>query len=111
MDKGYFLTTRNATSICLIPKCVNPHYMEDFIPILLCNVVYKMISKLFSNRLKKVLSKCVSEEQSMFMEGISILDNVMLAIKIIRALKGKTKGNKSQLVLKIDISKVYDRVD
>lgn len=85
--------------------------MKDLRPILLCNVVYKLVPKLLANRLKKVLSKCVSEEQSTFVEGRSILDNVMLAIEIIHALKRKAKGNNAQLALKIDISKVYDRVD
>ncbi|XP_058764318.1 uncharacterized protein LOC131637728 [Vicia villosa] len=54
-----------------------------------------------------VLNKCVSEEQSAFVEGRSILDNALVAPEIIHSLKRKTAG----IALKIDISKAYDRVD
>ncbi|XP_058723913.1 uncharacterized protein LOC131595539 [Vicia villosa] len=66
---------------------------------------------MLANRLKLVLNKCVLEKQSVLVEGRSILDNAMVATEIIHALKRKTCGNKAHLALKIDISKVYDRVD
>ncbi|CAI8600070.1 unnamed protein product [Vicia faba] len=47
----------------------------------------------------------------MFVEGLSILDNAMIGIEIIHALKRKTKVNKAHLEIKIDISKAYDRVN
>jgi hypothetical protein len=85
--------------------------MKDLRPISLCNVLYKMISKLLANRLKGLLDKCVSEEQSAFIEGRSILDNALIAIEVIHALKRKTRGRRGELALKIDISKAYDKVD
>ncbi|XP_058749172.1 uncharacterized protein LOC131622119 [Vicia villosa] len=85
--------------------------MKDLRPISLCNVVYKVVSKLLANRLKKCLSKCIGEEQSAFVEGRSILDNAMIAFEVVHALKHRTTGNNAQLALKIDISKAYDCVD
>jgi ribonuclease HI len=111
LDRGYFPSSLNETNICLIPKCDNPASMKDLRPISLCNVLYKMVSKLLANRLKGCLDKCVSEEQSAFVEGRSILDNALIAIEIIHALKRKTRGSKGDLALKIDISKAYDKVD
>ncbi|GAU39678.1 hypothetical protein TSUD_320910 [Trifolium subterraneum] len=111
LERGYFPLSLNDTNICLIPKCDRPNSMKDFRPISLCNVLYKMISKLLANRLKKVLDKCISEEQYAFVEGRSIIDNALIAIKIIHTLKRKTKGVKGELALKIDISKTYDRVE
>jgi hypothetical protein len=111
LDRGYFPSSLNETNICLIPKCDNPISMKDLRPISLCNVLYKMVSKLLANRLKGCLEKCVSEEQSAFVEGRSILDNALIAIEVIHALKRKTKGRKGSLALKIDISKAYDKVD
>ncbi|KAK2449324.1 hypothetical protein QL285_008530 [Trifolium repens] len=111
LDRGYFPSSLNETNICLIPKCENPVTMKDLRPISLCNVLYKMVSKLFANRLKGCLEKCVSEEQSAFVEGRSILDNALIAIEVIHALKRKTRGRKGELALKIDISKAYDKVD
>ncbi|GAU39610.1 hypothetical protein TSUD_276500 [Trifolium subterraneum] len=85
--------------------------MKDLRPISLCNVLYKMISKVLANRLKRCLDKCVSQEQSAFVEGRSILDNALIATEVIHALKRKTQGRRGELALKIDISKAYDKVD
>ncbi|GAU43015.1 hypothetical protein TSUD_28340 [Trifolium subterraneum] len=111
LERGYFPTSLNETNICLIPKCDNPTSMKDLRPISLCNVLYKMISKVLANRLKCCLDKCVSQEQSAFVEGRSILDNALIATEVIHALKRKTQGRRGELALKIDISKAYDKVD
>ncbi|KAI5415217.1 hypothetical protein KIW84_040601 [Lathyrus oleraceus] len=52
-----------------------------------------------------------AQEQSAFVEVRYILDNSMIAIEIIHALKRRTSGNKAHLALKIDINKAYDMVD
>ncbi|MCH80176.1 hypothetical protein A2U01_0000939, partial [Trifolium medium] len=111
LDRGFFPTSLNETNICLIPKCDNPSSMKELRPIALCNVLYKIVSKLLANRLKMCLDKCISEEQSAFVEGRSILDNALIAMEIIHALKRRTRGMKGELALKIDISKAYDKVD
>ncbi|GAU16642.1 hypothetical protein TSUD_325920 [Trifolium subterraneum] len=111
LERGYFPTSLNETNICLIPKCDNPTSMKDLRPISLRNVLYKMISKVLANRLKCCLDKCVSQEQSAFVEGRSIIDNALIAIEFIHALKRKTQGRRGELTLKIDISKAYDKVD
>ncbi|GAU35307.1 hypothetical protein TSUD_389320 [Trifolium subterraneum] len=69
--------------------------------------MYKMISKVLANRLKCCLDKCVSQEQSAFVEGRSILDNALIATEVIHVLKRKTQGRRGELALKIDISKAY----
>jgi hypothetical protein len=51
-----------------------------------------MVSKLLANRLKQVIDKCISEEQSTFVVGRSITDNALIAIEIIHALKRRTRG-------------------
>jgi hypothetical protein len=111
LERGYFPSSLNDTNICLIPKCDQPKSMKELRPISLCNVLYKMVSKVLANRLKVCLGKCVGEEQSAFVEGRSILDNALIAIEVVHALKRKSKGVRGDLALKIDISKAYDRVD
>jgi hypothetical protein len=110
LERGYFPSSLNDTNICLIPKCDQPKSMKELRPISLCNVLYKMVSKVLANRLKVCLDKCVGEEQSAFVEGRSILDNALIAIEVVHALKRKNKGARGDLALKIDISKAYDRV-
>ena len=58
---GYILRKINFTHIALIPKINNPERMFDFRPISLCNVVYKVISKVLTNRLKPVLATVISD--------------------------------------------------
>jgi hypothetical protein len=85
--------------------------MKDWRPISLCNVLYKIVAKVLANRLKPMLDKCISENQSAFVPGRSILDNAMAAIEIIHYMKAKTRGKKGEVALKLDISKAYDRID
>ena len=101
----------NNTVISLIPKVDNPTDMKQYRPISLCNVLYKMISKILANRLKNVLNLCISKNQAAFVPGRQILDNVILSHEFLHHLKNKRQGNAAFLALKLDMSKAYDRVE
>ena len=68
----------NATFLSLIPKEMGADCPDKFKPIALCNVVYKIISKVIANRLKPLLPSLIFPEQSSFVEGCQILDGVIL---------------------------------
>ena len=59
----------SSTFIALIPKVKNLISITDFRPISLCNVIYKIISKVLANRLKIILPHIISPFQSAFIPG------------------------------------------
>ncbi len=111
LNSGKILQKINLAHISLIPKKKNPECMSDFRPISLCNMIYKIISKVFANRLKLVLPCIILESQSAFVPGRLITDNVSVAFELIHKLKAKRTGKKGEMAIKLDMSKAYDLVE
>ena len=80
---GSISSTINRTFITLIPKVKNPSRVSDFHPIAFCNIIYKLVSKIVANRLKKVLPFIISKTQSAFQSNKAILDNILVAFKLL----------------------------
>ncbi|XP_048615701.1 uncharacterized protein LOC125588412 [Brassica napus] len=111
MFEGHVANSLNDTNICLIPKTTKPNDMAQFRPISLCNVSYKIVSKVLCQRLKKVLPGLISETQSAFVAGRQISDNIMIAQEMFHALRTKPSGRNKRMAIKIDMSKAYDRME
>ncbi|KAM6600853.1 hypothetical protein CsatA_020462 [Cannabis sativa] len=108
---GQLPTGLNHTNLVLIPKKKNATTMGDLRPIALCNVLYKVCSKVLANRLKHVLPTVISENQSAFIPGRLITDNIMISFEVMHYLKRKRVGKEGYMALKLDMSKAYDRVE
>lgn len=89
MHSGRLLRGVNHTHIVLIPKTKCPINMGQLRPISLCNVIYKIVSKVLANRLSTILPLVVSEQQGAFVAGRLIHDNVLMSQEVIHHLKSK----------------------
>lgn len=101
----------NCTFIALIPKDKNARLVKDFRPIVLCNVLYKLVSKVLAMRLSIALDSVVGEHQSEFIKSHQIFYNVIIAHEVLCTLKKKRPGKNGSIVLKLDMSKTFDRVE
>ena len=100
----------NALNSGIVHESLNSTFIS-LIPINLCNVIYKLISKMLVNRLKLVLPNIVSNSQSAFLSGRLSTDNMLVAFDTLHNLKRKTQGKVGYMALKLDMSKTYDRVE
>jgi hypothetical protein len=102
---GKILEVYNTTFIALIPKIDNPSSFDNFKPISLCNCIYKIILKIIARRLKVIFSRQISSEQFGLLEGREIHELVRVA----QALHSIKVKRLKAMVVKVDLSKTYDR--
>lgn len=100
----------NHTFLTLIPKRAAANKVDQFRPIALCNVFYKVITKILALRFKGMLNDIIHPSQTAFIPSHSIMDNVIInheAMVYLRSRRGKT----GYMAVKVDMSKAYDMVE
>ena len=102
------LKALNTSFTSLIPKHDLALTTDKYRPIALCNVVYKIISKVLASRLKPFLPSLISREQFGYVEGRQILNNIILAHEVVHTLTSKKQAG---MIMQLDISKAYDKVN
>ena len=100
----------NITIICMIPKTERPTRMTELRPISLCNVGYKIISKVLCKRLKPCLPILISETQSAFVAGRLISDNILIGQEMFHGLRTNKACQGKYMTIKTCMSKAYDRI-
>jgi len=99
----------NATILTLVPKKPNASVMGDFRPIACCNVLYKCITKIMSNRMLPFLDSLISRNQSAFVPSRCISENILLAQELVQNYH--RSGGRPWCTMKVNLMKVYDSVD
>ncbi|GKB02393.1 aspartic peptidase, partial [Tanacetum coccineum] len=106
---GRLLKEINHTFIVLIPKVSTPFKVNDYRPTSCCNVIYKCISKILTNRIINGIKEVVSDNQFAFVLGRRILDNILITQELMHNYH-RNRGP-HRCAFKIDIQKAYDTVD
>jgi hypothetical protein len=97
----------DATFLTLIPKEEKAEDPNKFKPISLCNVVYKIITKVIANIIKTIMPKLISLKLIGYVEGCQILEKIILSHEIIHSLNTtKTIG----MLIKLHMSKAFDKL-
>ena len=111
LNSGRMPCRLNETYICLIPNVRPTQKITKFKLISLCNVVYKLISKILANRLKRVLAIVIDKSQSAFGPSRLITNNMLVAFETMHCIDQMKKRKEALIAIKLDMSKAYDRVE
>ncbi|XP_060170771.1 uncharacterized protein LOC132601723 [Lycium barbarum] len=95
------------TNLVLLPKKNEVESYSDMRPISLSNFINKVISRVVHNKLEKALPRLISTNQSGFVKGRNIIENVWLTQEIVSDIR--LRGKPANVVLKLDMTKAYDR--
>ena len=106
-EHGRFVRSLNSTFLVLVLKKGGAKDLRDFRSISLVGGLYKLLTKVLANRLKKVVGKVVSSSQNAFVERRQILEALLLANEVVDSL---LKNNECGVLCKLDIEKAYDHL-
>lgn len=99
----------NDAFLVLIPKVDAPSKANQFRPIGLCNIVYRIVTKVIVNRLKSILPIIISPTQCSFVPKRQITDNIIIVQEMLHTMRSK-QGRVGSMVMKMNFEKAYDRL-
>jgi len=106
---GWFLPNYNANSLILIPKTQDADTIDKLRPIAFAHFKFKIVTKVFADRLANILPFIIADELKGFIKGRNIRDCIILASEAVNVLDRRSFGG--NLALKIDVSKAFDTLN
>ena len=97
----------NFRIITLLHKKEDASRIEQYMPICLLNVSFKIFTKVGTNRVTSIASKVARPTQTAFIPGRNILEGVVVLQETIHELHRKKLDG---VLFKIDLEKAYDKV-
>ena len=107
-DQCRFVKNLDATFLVLIPKKQNVEYFKDLWPISLVGGLYRILTKVLANKIKRVLDKVIYKSQNAFVKERQILYAVLIANELVDSTMRRKKQG---MVCKLDIEKAYDSIN
>ena len=111
LNGDWDLSLINHTYVALIPKVKELKRVSEYRPISLCNIIYKIISKCFTNRPEIVLEHLISPYQSTFIPQRLITYNIIIGYECLHKIRCRKQGKEGLVAVKLDNIKAYDRIE
>ncbi|XP_026428837.1 uncharacterized protein LOC113324763 [Papaver somniferum] len=96
----------NSNFLVLLPKCQGAKKANQFRPIGLSNVLFKIFTKIITVRMNSLLVKLIPPQKAAYNKGRSIREQILLASETVNEVKRKRRGG--NVAFKLDIYQAYD---
>jgi hypothetical protein len=107
-DGNLPLFSLNFGMIILLPKSRDATRIQQYRPICLLNMSFKIFTKVSTNRISQVAQKVISPSQTAFLPGRNIMEGAIVLLEMINEMHRKKQ---SGLILKIGFEKTYDKIN
>ena len=107
-EKGEMTASMRTAVVILLFKKKEKNRIENYRPISLLTADYKLIAKILTERMKKVLKMVIGPEQQGFIDDGDIMGNLLLVKEIIEHCE---EEDMEGMMIMMDFMKAYDRVD
>jgi hypothetical protein len=105
---GELSETQKRGIITLLDKGKDRTLLQNWRPITLLNVDYKILSKVLAERMKQFLPKLINHNQVGYVKGRNIIDNIRTVSDLLFLTKNENIGG---MIIGIDFKKAFDSVN
>ncbi len=98
----------NFGTITLLPKQMDAKQIQQYRPICMLNMSFKIFTKVMANRIALVVQKVIRPSQIPFLLGRNIMEGVVILHETIHEMHKKKNDG---VIFKLDFEKAYDKVD